>query len=242
MLTIGRVVLATGVVLLGLSVLTAQIAEPVRAAKTVESRLHQSARTGNIALLRSELQNGADPNALNSDGEAPLIAAVRTGHLGAVRILLAGGADVNLRSSAGRTALIEAAEAGRLRTAQLLIQHGADLNASARTGTALETAERTGHLRLAALLRRAGARTSGRSVGDTVCVRPWAGDGYCGVVEDIWKNTYRLRVTEIVGCTGGCPARAECSAQMPVGGTSGIKAGDHVETQSWCLTHTGVQR
>jgi hypothetical protein len=95
---------------------------------------------------------------------------------------------------------------------------------------------------MAALLRARGARTSGRSVGDKVCVRPWKGDGYCGVVLSLDRNDYRLRVTEIVGCSNGCRAMEECSAGKPVGGSSGLKAGDTITTVSSCLTHTGVSR
>lgn len=195
-----------------------------------------------MTLLKSQLQQGTNPNVPDSQGRTALMDAVQAGQTKAVSVLLDAGADVNARSRSGRTALIEAAEEGRFDSARLLVEHGADLNLATRTGTALETAERTGHNDIAALLLKAGARSSGHSVGDTVCVRPWAGDGYCGVVEAIDKNTYQLRVTEIVGCKNGCPAKAECSAQRPVGGPDGISVGSEVETKSWCLTHTAVQR
>ena len=102
-------------------------------------------------------------------------------------------------------------------------------------------AERTGHNDLAAILLKAGARSSGKSVGDTVCVRPWDGSGYCGVVEEIQKTVFRIHVTEIVGCEEGCVAKAECSEKRPVGGRDGIRPGEVVTTVSWCLTHTGVK-
>jgi ankyrin repeat protein len=168
--------------------------------------------------------------------------AVAAGQPDAVRLLLAARADVNARSKAGRTALIEAAEQGQLEAARLLIAAGADLNTYQRGwGTALKTAERTGHNDIAEMLRKAGAQSSGSSVGDTVCVRPWSGDGYCGTVEAIDKNNYTIRVTQIVGCKDGCPAKEECSAGRPVGGSGGIAVGDEVKTVSWCLTHTGVK-
>jgi hypothetical protein len=125
----------------------------------------------------------------------------------------------------------------------MLIAAGADLNIGERgAGTPLEAAEREGHTEMAALLRSSGARTSGRSVGDKVCVRPWKGDGYCGVVLSIDRNDYRLRVTEIVGCPNGCRAMEECSAGKLVGGSRGLKAGDSITAASSCLTHTGVSK
>jgi ankyrin repeat protein len=160
-----------------------------------------------------------------------------------VRVLLASGADVNASDVNGITALIEAADKGRPKTARLLLQSGANVNVSTRgLGTALDAAERSGHNDIVAMLRQAGDRTTGKSVGDTVCVRPWGGNGYCGTVESVNKNQFQIRVTEIVGCGGGCSAKAECSAGRPVGGPQGIKVGDTVNTVSWCLTQTGVQQ
>jgi hypothetical protein len=176
-------------------------------------------------------------------GETALHRAVREGDVALLRSSLRAGANPNERDASGRTPLIEAAELDQIEAARVLISAGADLDARPRGwGTALETAERTGHTKLAEMLRQAGARTFGRSVGDKVCVRPWKGDGYCGTVEAIDKNAYRIRVTEIVGCKDGCPARGECSAGKPVGGAEGLHAGDAITTVSWCLTHTGVQR
>lgn len=167
--------------------------------------------------------------------------AARQGDVAALKSQLQRGADPNAKDAAGRTLLMDAVEQGQLDAAKLLIQSGADLNVRTRLGTALEMAERGGHGDVAAALREAGARTSGRSVGDTVCVRPWGGDGYCGKVEAINKTAYTIRVSQVVGCEKGCPAKAECSAGRPVGGTDGIAAGDSITTASWCLTHTGVQ-
>jgi ankyrin repeat protein len=175
--------------------------------------------------------------------ETAIHRAVREGDVASLRARLAAGGDPNERDASGRTPLIEAAELGQIEATRVLISAGADLNARPRGwGSALEMAERTGHAKLAEMLRQAGARTFGRSVGDKVCVRPWKGDGYCGMVEAIDKHAYTVRVTEIVGCKDGCPARGECSAGKPVGGAEGLRAGDAITTVSWCLTHTGVQR
>ena len=176
-------------------------------------------------------------------GEPAIHRAVREGDVASLRARLEAGDDPNARDASGRTPLIAAAEQGQIEATRVLVSAGADLNARPRGwGSALEVAERTGHTKLAEMLRQAGARTFGRSVGDKVCVRPWKGDGYCGTVEAIDKNAYTIRVTEIVGCKDGCPARGECSAGKPVGGAAGLHAGDAITTVSWCLTHTGVQK
>jgi len=215
-----------------------------RAAGTPEETpLHKAARTGDLAGLRSLLDSGADPNQRDANGERPLVVAVAAGQLNAARVLIAAGANPNLPSASGRTPLIEAALGGRIGIVRLLLAAGADPNIAERgAGSPLEAAEREGHEETTALLRRSGARTAGRSVGDKVCVRPWRGDGYCGVVEAIDKIHYRVRVTEIVGCADGCPAMADCSAGKPVGGPEGLKAGDIVTAPGSCLTHTGVPK
>ena len=208
-----------------------------------DATLGKAAREGDLARLKSLLDSGVDPNRRDDNGSTALVEAAAGGHAAATRALVAAGANPNLPSSGGRTPLLEAALGGRVEIARLLIAAGADVNLAERgAGTPLEAAEREGHTEMAALLRRSGARTSGRSVGDKVCVRPWKGDGYCGVVLTIDRNDYRLRVTEIVGCPNGCRAMEECSAGKLVGGSSGLKAGDTITAASSCLTHTGVSK
>jgi hypothetical protein len=208
----------------------------------VDADLHRAARQGDLPSLRSGLQQGADPNAKDSLGHTALFDAVAGGQIEAARALLNAGAKASVVAADGRTPLIEAAAQGRLDIAQLLVQSGADLNTAQRgSGTALQTAERNGHNDVAAFLLQSGAPSSGKSVGDTVCVRPWKGDGYCGAVTAVNKTEFTIRITKIVGCESGCAAKADCSAGKTVGGTDGLHVGNDITTRSWCLTHTGVQ-
>jgi hypothetical protein len=219
----------------------AQQPETGPAKPVMVSVMHEAARTGDVAALRAELQAGASPDARDMKKRTPLMDAAAAGQLKAMRALLNAGANVNARAGDNRTPLIEAAAGGHLEAARLLVQTGADINTRERGwGTPLEVAERNGHNDVAALLRAAGACSSGRSPGDTVCVLPWEGEGYCGTVESVNKTQFQIRVTRIVGCKDGCSAQAECSAGRPVGGSDGITVGDSVDTVSWCLTHTGV--
>jgi ankyrin repeat protein len=170
-----------------------------------------------------------------------LVAAVARGDAAQVAALVRRGADPDAADRSGWTALHLAAEKGDTSLARLLLDAGArpDLRSRAR-GTPLDVAERAGRGDVARLLRLHGARGSGKSIGDTVCVRPWGGDGYCGVVEAADPTRYRLRVSRVVGCAGGCAPDPSCSAGQPVG-AGGLGEGDVLWVPASCLTHTGVR-
>jgi Ankyrin repeats (3 copies) len=178
------------------------------------------------------------------EADRELWSAVRTGDAARVRRVLRQGANPNATLPSGWTPLMEATKEGRLDAAEALLAGGARPDARDRAaGTALDVAERTGQDSLAALLRRHGARGSGKSVGDRVCVRPWKGSGFCGTVAAIEGTTVLVDVTAVVGCDGGCTPDPECSAGRAVGGPSAeaVRTGTSVRTKSWCLTHTGLE-
>lgn len=77
------------------------------------------------------LAKGADKDALDEDGDTPLIKAAADGNLAAVNCLLAAGADVNVRDKKnGWTALELAAEKGRQEIIDAILQHGVDVRAA----------------------------------------------------------------------------------------------------------------
>jgi hypothetical protein len=158
-----------------------------------------------------------------------------------VAALVRKGANPDVADRSGWTGLHLAANTGDVALARLLLDAGAhpDLRSRAR-GTPLDVAETTGRDEIARLLRLHGARGSGKSIGDTVCVRPWQGDGYCAVVEAADPTRYRLHVSKVVGCEGGCVPDPACSAGQPVG-VGGLAAGSVLWVPASCLTHTGVR-
>jgi hypothetical protein len=166
---------------------------------------------------------------------------VGSGRADAVRTLLREGAAPDLATRSGWTALHAAAETGGLEIARALLVADADPDPRDRIrGTPLDVAEQADHDEVGRLLRAHGARGSGKSRGDTVCVRSWAGDGFCGIVEDRDRTRHRLRVTEVVGCTAACEADVACSGGRLVG-PGGLAAGDTLWVPTSCLTHTGLR-
>ncbi len=115
----------------------------------------------------------------------------------AVRALLRGGARPDAADRSGWTALHQAVAATATSRAPARCSTRGDHPTCARGPAARRSTWRSadGRAELARLLRAHGARGSGKSIGDTVCVRPWAGDGYCGVVQAVDPTRARLRVT-----------------------------------------------
>jgi hypothetical protein len=205
--------------------------------------LREAARRGDPARIEALVREGANVNARDERGQTALLLAAREGQAGVVKALLRAGADLDATTASGLTPLIAAAAKGRTDVARLLIEARADPDVRHRElGTALDAAQRYGHRDIVQMLRQSGARGSGKSVGDTVCVRRWSGSGFCGVIEDVTASGYRLGITRLEGCGQGCPADDDCSAGRPVGGghRDGVRVGTELWVKSWCLTHTAM--
>lgn len=106
------------------------------------------------------LQRGADPRAVDKNGENALHWAAFNGLDGVVRRLLASGVEVDFKSHDGSTALCAAARRGHRTIAELLLRAGANPNVAIRGSgaTPVSLARSKGHQDLIQLLRRYGAR------------------------------------------------------------------------------------
>ncbi len=69
-----------------------------------------------------------DVNAVNKEGETPLILATPENSVEAVKLLLEHGADVNVVNKKGETPLILATRKNSVEVVKLLLEHGADVN------------------------------------------------------------------------------------------------------------------
>jgi ankyrin repeat protein len=193
-------------------------------------------RAARSILLSASIATVWAPVAAPLETDRSLVEAARQGNLAQVRALVEARADVNAATASGTTALMEAAAAGRNDIARLLIDAGADVDVRDRLGrTALDVALRAGQAPMVRLLRSRGAVGSGKSPGDTVCVKKWQGEGFCGVIEGVEPNRFQVRVTSVEGCVGGCAAGDACSAGEPISERSLDRL---LRVPSYCLTQT----
>jgi ankyrin repeat protein len=118
---------------------------------------------GDVKLVRTLIQHGADVNARAVDGASPLHQAVSGDHLEVADLLLKAGASVAAADRYGVTPLSLAALNGNASIIRRLLDAGADPNAIDPAGeTALMTAARTGVPAALRVLLEAGAHVDAR--------------------------------------------------------------------------------
>ena len=102
-----------------------------------EEAFLDSARSGNLAVVRLFVQGGMSVKATDSYGETALVQAARGGHLAVVRYLVGQGADVNATydySYDGETVLHYAAVGGHLAVVRYLVGQGASVTVTDNGG------------------------------------------------------------------------------------------------------------
>jgi tetratricopeptide (TPR) repeat protein len=124
-----------------------------------DTALIVAAYNGHDEIVKLLLENNANVDVMEVDGEPVLIIAARKGHEGVVRILLESGANVEARDGLGETALMLAAMNGYEHIVRLLVDNSVNVDAKNRNGlTALKLAERKGKQCIVSLLRKQRSR------------------------------------------------------------------------------------
>lgn len=91
--------------------------------------LMKAIENNDVAAVRKLVEQGANVDALEPNGDAPLVMAAYLGHAEIVRLLLDAGADVKAVDPGMKaTALHAAAYAGRTEAAKLLVAGGIDID------------------------------------------------------------------------------------------------------------------
>ena len=93
---------------------------------SLNDKLLDAVMDGGVAEVNKLLLAGADVNAVNSDGETPLMIAAELGKSRVIEALLVRGADINKKSTEEFTALRWAATRNHTEAIEVLLMAGAD--------------------------------------------------------------------------------------------------------------------
>jgi ankyrin repeat protein len=134
-----------------------------REGKTIAAELVTAVRNADAPAIRKSLDDGADVNARDAQGNTPLILASFYAGPECVKLLVEKGADVNAANKAGATPLIRAATS--FDKARLLVAAGANVRVRTALGNSplILAARRAGNSRTVQLLLERGADATERS-------------------------------------------------------------------------------
>ena len=141
--------------------------------RALDSGPVEAAKRGNLYRARGLLDDGANVDVAEWDGNTALVWAVEAGDISFVRMLLEAGAEVNVKDRNGHTPLMKAAAAGHAELVRSLLGAGAKVNAESKDGwTALMGAAGADGVTPLQILLDAGADVNaGDSSGHTALMR-----------------------------------------------------------------------
>jgi cytohesin len=144
-----------------LSIVVCLAASVAGAADKPGEELIKAAKKGDVARLRSLLQQGVPVNSQDGDGKTPLWEAARHDKAASVAALIEAKADLNVPSKDGDTPLLVAAGRDDAKVLMMLLAAGADTGVRNRRGvTVLMAAAGSGHTEVIGKLLQSGAKVS----------------------------------------------------------------------------------
>lgn len=120
----------------------------------------QAIRSGDSALVRKLIEQGADIDSKDRHGQTALMVAAMRGRAAIVQVLVENGVDLNHTAKYNLSALMLAVINGHAEIVQILVEAGAgqEIRGTGAPGfsgfTALELAERAGREEIAEILRK----------------------------------------------------------------------------------------
>jgi ankyrin repeat protein len=193
--------------------------------KGADISLHAASHFGDLAIVKSLIEQGADINARDTSGRTALHYAVEYGHEDVVELLIANGADMNVKdkdgNAPGHVALGEnnrpilellianganldfihlSAYQGDLDKVRSFIEEGADVNAADFYGaTPLHYAAVRGNKEVVELLISRGVQANTRDKNGITPQHFAAGEGHKDIVQILIANGADVNVKDIWG-------------------------------------------
>ena len=103
-------------------------------AESISLPFLEAATKGNLPSVKKELENGANINSYEGDGNTALHFAVINGNLEMIKFLVEQGANLNQKDKIGDTALANASALGNLEIVKYLIDKGAEVDSKNQFG------------------------------------------------------------------------------------------------------------
>jgi len=138
----------------------------------------EATELGNGEYVKNLIEQGADINAVDKNGQTALMRAASAGNDQMVAILITNGADIGLQDSKGNTALHYAAANDHASTTKMLINNGAIINVTNRKGqTPLELAIKNGSVYAIRVIDSGALAVVETNAGFTIAAASAAGSG-----------------------------------------------------------------
>ncbi len=166
------------------------------------TQLWWAAKDGRLEDVERMLEEGANPNAADLDGEGPLHAAARWGQVAVAEVLLSHGADPGAKALYGATPLQVSVLEAQVGAARVLLSHGADVNARDLFGKApLHDAALRGNRELVALLLDYGADATAADDNGTTPLHLAARGGDKAMMKVLLSHRADPRARNLAGAT-----------------------------------------
>lgn len=118
-----------------------------------------------VEIAKLLLEKGANPKAVNANGDSAIILAAASGKIGIINLLLENKVDVNTANLTGGTPLVFAAKQGHVEAVKLLLANKAKVNhVTGSANTPLTWAAAGGHTEIVKLLLAKGADVTIRNL------------------------------------------------------------------------------
>jgi cytochrome c len=156
------------------------------------ARLHDAAKSGDIAALNEAIDAGDDVNAKEAN-LTPIYIATQGGHIEAVQLLLKAGADPNQLAGFGYP-IAAAITTGRADIIEVLLKGGANPNIERQSITALHKAAESGCFECVVLLVNAGANVNARTSERTTVIHFAKQNGHQKIVDYLLAHGVSIAV------------------------------------------------